>query len=253
MTGKLEGKVVILAGAGGIGDGLAERYAEDGANLIIGDINGDHGAALAERLDPSGKQVIGLHLDGADETSIESAVKLAVSEFGKLTGFHANFACGADSVHPEGLQIPMELFDEVMRVNVRGFMLCSRLAVPAMIDAGGGALVYTSSTAATTGSAVRFGYGMAKAAIQALARHVAFAHGKDGIRANAIAPGFISHPKIVAKLPGVAEQAMSRAAIRTRVGQPSDVAAVGSLLLSDDGSYITGQVITVDAGITMRP
>jgi NAD(P)-dependent dehydrogenase (short-subunit alcohol dehydrogenase family) len=250
---KLERKVIVVAGAGGIGSGLALRYAGEGASVVLGDLDGAAARATAEAIEASGGRAVGTELDGADDGSIKAAVDLAVSRFGGLDGFHANFACfddGADDV----LGLSMEVYDEVMRVNARGFVLCTRHAVPAMLARGGGSIVYTSSGAAHAGLPMRLAYSMSKTAGHALMRHVARRFGPDGIRANVIAPGAISHARFESVFtPEQAKAMVKDTPINNRLGSPNDIAAMGALLMSDDGSYITGQVICVDGGSSMRP
>ena len=166
-----------------------------------------------------------------------------------------NFACLADG-NPEWgiLELPLEVFDEVLRVNARGFYLCTRAALPSMLKQGGGSIVYTSSAAAHAAGPAQLSYAMSKAASHALMRHVATRFGPQGVRANAIAPALTVGPKLEAHMPQqFIDWARSGARIKSRVGRPNDIAAIGALLLSDDGSYITGQVISVDGGTTVRP
>jgi NAD(P)-dependent dehydrogenase (short-subunit alcohol dehydrogenase family) len=255
MQGRLKGKVIVVAGAGGIGDELVRRYASEGASVLIGDIDGAAAKAVAEEIVSGGGSAIGIELNGADDDSIGSAVDLAVSTLGGLDGFHANFASFSDGQSGEDVVgLPLDIYDEVMRVNARGFLLCTRHAVPAMIARVGGSMVYTSSGAAHLGEAVRVAYAMSKTAVHALMRHVARRFGPDGIRANVIAPGVISHPRFEAVIsPETADAFRQATAIKTRLGSPVDIAAMSALLMSDEGSYITGQVISVDGGNSMRP
>jgi NAD(P)-dependent dehydrogenase (short-subunit alcohol dehydrogenase family) len=256
MTALLDNKVVIVAGLGGIGNGLARRYFDEGALLVIGDLDGDLARRVAGELDAASERVLGVPVDGADEESVIATVKLAVDTFGRLDGVHVNFTNAADAYLPGGVvDLPLEAFDEVMRVNTRGFVICAKHTIPAMIESGGGSLVFTASIDAYNGAGSRVSYQMSKAAELALMRHIARKYGPKGIRANAIAPGLIWHYKFDENpMPdGIVDQTRARQMIKSRFGTPDDVAAMGALLLSDDGSFITAQTISVDGGVTFRP
>ncbi|WP_235632161.1 SDR family NAD(P)-dependent oxidoreductase [Mycolicibacterium rutilum] len=253
MTGLLADKVILLAGLGGIGNGLARRFADEGASLVIGDIDADLAERVAAEL---GGTVRAVPLDGADEQSVIAAVETTVGAFGRLDGMHLNFTNAADAYLPGGVvELPLDAFDEVMRVNTRGFVICAKHAIPAMVDTGGGSIVFTASIDAYNGAGTRVSYAMSKAAELALMRHIARRYGPKGIRCNAIAPGLIWHYKFD-EMPmpdGVVEQTRARQMIKSRFGRPDDVAALATLLLSDDGSFITAQTISVDGGVTFRP
>jgi NAD(P)-dependent dehydrogenase (short-subunit alcohol dehydrogenase family) len=253
MQGRLAGKVIVVAGAGGIGSALAKRYASEGAAVIIGDIDPLSAQAVSEEISSSGGTALAIHLDGAEDESIRAVVALAVSKFGGLDGFHANFASFKDGESGEDLLgLPMEQFDEVMRVNMRGFVLCTRHAIPPMIARGGGSIVYTSSGAAFMGQPLRVAYAMSKLAVHALMRNVASRYGRDGIRANAVTPGMVTHPRFEETVPPEYVEATRQRTPMGRLGRPGDVAAMAALLMSDEGNFITGQVISVDGGKTMR-
>jgi NAD(P)-dependent dehydrogenase (short-subunit alcohol dehydrogenase family) len=256
VAGLLENKVVIVAGLGGIGNGLARRYADEGALLVIGDLDAELATRVAAELDPSAQRVRGVALDGADEASVVGAVDLAVGTFGRLDGVHLNFTNAADAYLPGGVvDLPLEAFDEVMRVNTRGFVICAKHTIPPMIASGGGSIVFTASIDAYSGASTRVSYQMSKAAELALMRHIARKYGSKGIRANAIAPGLIWHYKFDENpMPdGIVDQTRARQMIKSRFGTPDDIAAMGALLLSDGGSFITAQTISVDGGVTFRP
>ncbi|HEX2213774.1 MAG TPA: SDR family oxidoreductase, partial [Mycobacterium sp.] len=224
--------------------------------LVVGDLDAELAARVVEEVDPSRERVRGVHLDGADEESVVSIVRLAVDTFGRLDGLHLNFTNAADAYLPGGVvELPLDAFDEVMRVNTRGFVICAKHAIPAMVDSGGGSIVFTASIDAYNGAGTRVSYQMSKAAELALMRHIARRYGPKGIRANAIAPGLIWHYKFDQQpMPdGVVEQARARQMIKSRFGTPDDVAALAVLLLSDDGGFITAQTISVDGGVTFRP
>jgi NAD(P)-dependent dehydrogenase (short-subunit alcohol dehydrogenase family) len=255
MNRILEGKSILVAGAGGIGNALAIRYAAEGAKVVLGDIALSTAEEAVHEIVRSGGDAIAIRLDGSDEQSVDRAMATARDENGGLDGLHANFAFMADGNPQVGiLELPLEIYDETQRVNARGFYLCTRAALPLLIERGGGSIIYTSSAAANAGSPAQVAYAMSKAAGQALMRHVAARYGPQGIRANTIAPAMTMHSRIEALVPPeMIEVARGAARIKARVGRPDDIASMGALLLSDDGSYITGQVISIDGGTTMRP
>lgn len=246
---------MLVAGAGAIGAELARRYAAEGASVVLGDIDRDGAEAVAEDIRSRGGVATATSLDGGDEPSVVAATALCVNNYGRLDGLHANFAVFEDHEVDNGvMEIALPDYDRLMHVNARGFLLCTRHALPHIIAGGGGAILYTSSIAAYIGGPTRVGYAMSKSAILALMRHVAARHGPDGVRANAIAPGFVNRPgqedvfdqDLIAR-------ATTRSMIKSRIGEPHDVASLSALLMSDEGSFITGQSIAVDGGVTFRP
>jgi NAD(P)-dependent dehydrogenase (short-subunit alcohol dehydrogenase family) len=254
MEGRLKDKVIVVAGAGGIGSGLARRYAAEGAAVVVGDLDEYGARTLATEIVESGGRAAGTHLDGGEDASIKALVDLAISNFGGLDGFHANYACFKDGESGEDiLGLPMEVYDEVMDVNARGFVLCTRHALPHMLARGGGSMVYTTTGGAYQGEPVRCAYAMSKSAVHALVRHVARRFGPQGIRANAIAPGVIAHGRFHEVLPEEVKASLKETNLVKTFGKPEDIAAMGALLMADEGSFITGQVISVDGGGLMRP
>jgi len=251
---RLKGKTIIVAGAGGIGGGLARRFAGEGANVVLGDVSLEAAEAVASEVASSGGSIVATLLDGADEASVGQAVALACDRFGGLDGIHANFANFIEQDDAVGaVELPLADFDETLRVNLRGYLLCTRAAVPALLARGGRSIVYTSSPAASKGEPVRLAYAVAKAGVEALMRHVASRYGAMGIRANCIAPGSTIHERLEKELDAATKEWLfGLAIIKSRLGRPEDIAAMAALLMADEGSYITGQVIGVDGGVMLR-
>jgi NAD(P)-dependent dehydrogenase (short-subunit alcohol dehydrogenase family) len=146
----------------------------------------------------------------------------------------------------------LDLFDHTIAVDLRGHLLCTRHALPHLLERGGGAIVYTSSAAAFVGEPLRPSYAMAKSGVNALARHVASAWGKQGIRANCVAPGLVLHGEVAARSSEELRSSAFKRGRSNRMGTPEDVAAMVTMLLSDDASWVNGQVISVDGGSTIR-
>jgi len=253
---RLENKVIAIAGgAGGIGAGVVRRLVREGARVAIGDFDLPAAKALAASLVKDGGDVIALEVNIDYDDSIASFVAATEKHFGGLDAFHANaanFSHGNADTDP--VEMPIEVYDDVMRTNAKGFFLCTRHAIPALLRRGGGSMVYTSSGAAHAADKVRPAYSMSKAAIHALMRHVAMRWGGDHIRANVIAPGVIITPKLEPIFVGELRQwAERRLALKTRLGREEDIGAMVAHLISDDGAFITGQVLSVDGGSSMRP
>jgi NAD(P)-dependent dehydrogenase (short-subunit alcohol dehydrogenase family) len=250
---RLQGKTILVAGGGGIGEGLARRFAAEGANVVLGDLDPAAAARVGEEVADEGGSIITTGLDGAEEDSVQAAVSLACKRFGGLDGVHVNFASFVDGDFERGvLELPLEHLDETMRVNFRGYVLCTRAALPALLQRGG-AIIYTSSPAAANGRPTQVAYAAAKAGVEALMRHVAARYAVQGIRANCIAPGSTLHARLEQQLDQTTKDfCYGLALIKSRLGRPEDIAAMAALLMSDEGSYITGQVIGVDGGVVMR-
>ena len=248
---RLEGKVVIVAGArANIGLATAVRLAEEGASVVVGVHTKGGAGAVVKRITDAGGHAVGVEFDARDEASIQAMVRKAVETYGGLDGIFVNFAdLTMHAKDTNAVDIELEVFDHLVAVNLRGHFLCTRYAIPELLKRGGGSIVYTSSSAAFMGRGVRVTYALTKNALLALMRHVASRWGKDGVRANAVAPGLVlseknrNHPDKDAVL------AITRS---TRLGEPEDIAAMVAMLISSDGEWINGQAIAVDGGVTMR-
>jgi NAD(P)-dependent dehydrogenase (short-subunit alcohol dehydrogenase family) len=191
--------------------------------------------------------------DIADEASVGELVTTTVRTYGGLDAVHINAGdMGAVSQDTDVVDMDLAVWDRTFAVNLRGHMLVTRYAVPELLARGGGALVYTSSIAAFTGEAARPAYSATKAGINALARHVASRWGREGIRANAVAPGLILTQAIQdGAAPDLLEALLARTR-STRHGHADDVAGMVAHLMSAHGAWINGQVINVDGGTVMR-
>jgi NAD(P)-dependent dehydrogenase (short-subunit alcohol dehydrogenase family) len=232
MRGLTDRVVLVAGGAGGIGTATCVRLAEEGACVVVADLDGDAAAAVAIRIQEAGGTAESTVVDLRDEESVAAAVQLTVKVFGGLDA--------------------LEVFDRTIAVNLRGHLLCARQAIPRLLERGGGALVFTSSAAAFAGEPERPSYAMAKSGLGGLVRHVASRWGKLGIRANAVAPGLVLTDTIRESL-DPAFRDMALAITRSaRLGTPDDIAAMVAFLASDDASWITGQVFSVDGGAVLR-
>ncbi len=251
---RLEGRVVIVVGgASGIGAATAERLAAEGAAVMVGDINIAMAQALVQRLAATGASVAAQHCDIANEASVADLVAATVARHGGLDGIHINAAdMQAILSDTDAVSVDLEVFDRTLAVNLRGHLLCTRHAIPALLQRGGGAIVYTSSGAADMGEPTRVAYAVSKSGLQALMRHVASRWGKEGIRANAIAPGLVITEQLRDHFPEQLRTATLAITRSPRLGTSEDIAAMVAMLMSDDGAWINGQTLGVDGGAMLR-
>jgi NAD(P)-dependent dehydrogenase (short-subunit alcohol dehydrogenase family) len=250
----LQDKVVVVAGAAtGLGAASARRLAGEGAKVVVGDVNLAGAEETAAAITADGGRAVAARFDISDDASVQELIASAVSAYGRLDAVHINAgAMDAVSKDTDVVDIDLEIWDRTVAVNLRGHMLVTRHAVPRLLDAGGGAIVYTSSIASFAGEPKRPAYAATKAGINALARHVASRWGRDGIRANAITPGLILTPEIRDGAPPEMLASMLRRTRSPRHGEAGDVASMVAFLLSDEGSWINGQVVNVDGGTVLR-
>ena len=255
MNRGLTDKVAVIAGgATGIGAATATRLAAEGALVVVGDVSADGATATAESIRGSGGTAAAVTFDLADPDSVRALIDSAVAEFG---GVDLLFNVGSDMNMLGGdtdvVDMDFAVWDRTMTVTLRGYVASMKYAIPVMLSRGGGAIVNMSSAAAFIGEPQRPAYATAKAGIGALTRHVASRWGRDGIRCNAVAPGFTG-TDVMRSIPQWPE--LEAAALRktpsTRVGYPSDIAAMVAVLMSDEGAWVNGQVINIDGGAVLR-
>lgn len=256
---QLSGKRIIVAGgATGIGAASAERLAEQGAHVMIGDIDAEGAARTAQRIAGQGGRCEAMRFDLGDEASIVELVAAANRTMGGVDGL---FNVGADlrgvgdvtAANPDRdgdlLDMPMHVWRRTFETNLTGYVLLCRAVLPLLLAGGGGAIVNTSSGAASGTLPNRVAYGASKAGIEAVTRHIAVRWGKDGVRCNAVSPGLVMGETQLRDA-DVALQEQSLAYVRsTRLGRPADLAAVVAFLFSDDAEWINGQIWTVDGGM----
>ncbi|AKU93833.1 putative short-chain type dehydrogenase/reductase [Labilithrix luteola] len=249
----LKNKIAIIAGAapGNIGGATAVRLAQEGATVVVADLNESAARLIADEIRAGGWKATSRRLDITDETSYKDLVDFTVNEHGRLDGLFnvaadlSQNTVGRDS---DVMTVPIDVWRHTIDVTLTGYMHGVRHALPIMIKQGGGAIVNTMSTAVWMGEARRVAYQSAKAALYGLTRHTATLGGKHGVRCNSVAPGVILTR---AALEATTQEYRTEilASVRSpRLGVPEDLAAMVAFLFSDDGAYVNGQTIVVDGG-----
>ena len=252
MTKKLEGKVAIVTGAAsGIGAETARRLAQEGATVVVADINLPGAEQQVARITETGATAAAVRVDLGDEQSINDMVAFAVNRFGGLDILDNNAAdTRLSATRDVGVEhTDTQVWDTLMRINLRGTMLACKAAIPRMRARGGGSIINMSSGSGLTGALAPTAYGVSKAGIITLTQYVATQHGKEGIRCNAIAPGLIVTDAASSYASGPFGEMMLRHHLTPRLGTPGDIASAVAFLASDEAAFITGQVISVDGGL----
>ena len=256
MDAKMSARTALITGGAlGIGGATARRLAQDGANVVIADVDADAARDNAERIIRDGGEALAVRADVSRSADIEAAVAAAVSEFGGLDTLVNNAVNSAVWGGDKPIaDISDADFDAGMGILVKSHFVAIRCAVPHMRAAGGGAIVNISSVHGMFGAPGALIYETGKAAVIGITRQLATELGPDGIRVNAICPGHIvterGRENWDANPTGLAffkDQYPVR-----RVGKPEDIAAAVAFLCSEDAGFITGHALVVDGGLTAQ-
>ena len=241
--GLLESKIAVITGSGrGIGKATAQLFTNEGATVVIAEFDEVSGQSTANEL--------GAHFiktDISNEESVNALFNFVSSKFGQLDILVNNAGILADSTLKK---LDPDSFDAVINVNLRGVYLCGRAAADIMIEQGSGVILNASSVVAHHGNFGQTNYVASKAGVIGITKVWARELGKDGIRVNAVAPGFIQ-TNMTAGMPEKVVNMMGDKVPLKRWGQPEDVANAYTFLASDEASYITGAVLNVDGGVVV--
>ncbi|MBM2766491.1 glucose 1-dehydrogenase [Burkholderia anthina] len=236
---------IVTGGADGIGWACAKRFAEDGYRVAIADLNGERAARRAAEL---GSRHIGMGGDVANENEMVALMRTVVGRFERIDVLVNNAGIGEQNAPT--LEQSSMAFDRLLSVHVRGTFLASREAARVMLAQRAGAIVNLCSIAGQGGIPTRNAYGAAKAAIASLTRSMACEWARQGVRVNAVAPGYVATELVdtLARNGQLNRAAIERRTPLGRLAEPDEIARAIAFLASDAASYITGTVLNVDGG-----
>ena len=255
MDGRLADRVALITGtARGIGKAIAEVFAMEGAHVVGLDVAAEAGRAVATQVAATGGSMRFVAGDVTSEADVAAVVSGVLAERGRI-----DILVNDAAIQKEArlLDVTVEDFHRVVDVNLLGYFLLCREALPSMIARGSGAIVNMSSLNALVADPLLPVYGATKAAIIALTQNIAITYGPDGIRANAICPGDVDTELNQAFFNAHADPAEFRRRLEReyplrRIGSPEEVARVALFLASDDASFISGSQVTVDGALMAR-
>lgn len=248
----LEGRTAIVTGAGSVGEGIgngraiAVLFARHGARLVLVDSRRDAAEATARLVEVEGGEAVVHAADVSEPDGCRAAVEAAVERFAAVHILVNNV--GITGARGTAVDVDPDAWDDVMRVNVKSMMLMAKYAVPRITEAGGGAIVNIASIAGLRGGHPSLAYPTSKGAVVNMTRAMASHHAAAGIRVNCVAPGLIYTPRVEARGGDDVREARRRAVPLQREGTAWDVAEAALFLAGEGSRWITGQILTVDAG-----
>jgi NAD(P)-dependent dehydrogenase (short-subunit alcohol dehydrogenase family) len=248
MSGRLEGKVCVITGAGGgMGADAAVRFSEEGARVAVADVD----AAAAERV---AAEVGGLavQVDVSNESSVEAMYEAAVEGFGGIDVLYNNAGISpADDASV--LETGLDAWERVQAVNTRGVYLCCKHGIPHLLERGGGSVINVASFVALVGAATsQISYTASKGAVLSLSKELGVQFARQGIRVNALCPGPVETPlllRIWGETPGAAERRLVHLPMG-RMAQPREIVDAALFLASDESSYVNAATFVVDGGLS---
>jgi NAD(P)-dependent dehydrogenase (short-subunit alcohol dehydrogenase family) len=255
VRGLKDKRFVVAGGATGIGAATATRLAEEGAKVVVGDVNRDGLNATIAKITANGGIATGVYFDLADNASAQALIKTCVDAYGGVDGLAnvgADLSLPSITTHQDLLELSDENWQRELDCNLMGYTRTIRAVIPHLVKQKSGAIVNTSSTAAYMAEPVRAAYATVKAGINALTRNVARRWGPDNIRCNSVAPGLTMSEANMSKMPAEEREQLLATIPLNRGGTPEELAAVYAYLLSDDGAWVTGQVWSVNGGAYLR-
>ncbi len=253
---RLKNKVAFITGAtSGIGAILAQRFAAQGAKVVLAARREDKGNAIVDLIRRAGGEAVFHRMDQSVESDVQASIEFAVRSFGGLN-ILVNNAGPVDLIKTgtdrKAHELTTAAFDQIMRVTLYGPFWCCKYAIPHMIKAGAGSIVNISSIAAVTGMPLLPAYSAAKGGLSALTRQLAFDYGANNIRCNAIITGLIVHEGSQGQVDTPEKYKAYRVRHLTRLGVPDDIANAAIYLASDESEFVTGSHLNVDGGILVK-
>jgi 2-hydroxycyclohexanecarboxyl-CoA dehydrogenase len=247
--GKLDGKIAIVTGAGqGIGRGIAEKLAAEGATVVVTDVNETTAKETAETIGAG--NAVGIRVDVTSRESVQAMVEQVRRDFGRIDVLVNN--AGWDKVGPFVDSDPAD-WDRIVQINLYGVLNTSKAVLPVMAEQGAGTVINLASDAGRVGSTGEAVYAAAKGGVIAFTKTIAREMARRQVTANCVCPG----PTDTALFASIAgdnpklREALTKAIPLRRLGQPADLANAVAFLASDEAAFITGQTVSVSGGLTM--
>lgn len=253
MVKRLDGKVAIITGAAtGIGKAAALLFAQEGARVIVADVDDDNGDQVVAQIRLTGGEAIFVHASVVEPADVDRLMQTVKETFGRLDILYNNAAV---NYFGKITATSVEDWERVMAVNVKGVYLCCRAAIPLMQESGGGSIINTGSSASLVGLRNLAVYTASKGAVLQLTKNLALDYAADRIRVNALCPGVTATEMTLKMIASAPDPQAARARYDSgrplgRMAEPLEIAWAALFLASDESSYMTGAHLSVDGGYT---
>jgi len=251
--GRLAGKRAVIVGAAtGMGAQTARTMAAEGASVTIGDINVETAEQVAEQIRSDGGSAEAVWVDVGSEDAVRDLMDRAAERWGGIDVLHNNAFTTSDLARQDATQpildVPSASFDHVIHINLRGYWLGSKYALPHMLAAGGGSIINTASIISKIPMTTSGAYSVSKGGVDVLTTTIATHYGHQRIRCNAISPGMIQTGHLTEEYGAM----LVPHNLVPRLGVTADIAAAAVYLASDESSFVTGQILAVDGGLSVH-
>ena len=249
MAGRLEGKVCVITGAGGgMGEEAAHVFTDEGAKIVVADIDKAAAARVAESIGQS----FAVQVDVSDEASVQAMYKAAVEQHGGIDVLYNNAGISpADDASV--LDTSLDAWQRVQDVNLKSVFLCCKHGIPHLLENGGGSVINVASFVALVGAATsQISYTASKGAVLSMSRELGVQFARQGVRVNALCPGPVETPlllRIWSETPGAAERRLVHVPMG-RMAKPREIVNAALFLASDESSYVNASTFLVDGGLT---
>jgi NAD(P)-dependent dehydrogenase (short-subunit alcohol dehydrogenase family) len=251
MDGLQDSVTIVTGGSTGIGHAAALRFAEEGSQVVLADVNTEDGLATVDEIDEMGGEATFVETDVSDPADVENMVETAVDTYGGLDfAFNNAGVEGDDSVASEQT---LDNWEQVIDVNLKGVFLGMRAEIPAMLESGGGAIVNTASIAGVVGFPELSPYVASKHGVIGLTKTAALEYSGEGVRVNAVCPGVIDTPMVERSSEDMesVDQAIAATPLG-RLGAPNEIGDAAVWLCSEESSFVTGEAMVIDGGYTSQ-
>jgi len=249
---RLKEKVTIVTGAGaGIGRGIADRFAAEGAAVVIAEVDPSTGESAARAIQDAGGKALLVPTDVSSEPQVQAMVEKTLSRYGRIDVLCNNAAVLFFREETRAHELKNEIWERTLAVNLRGYWLTSKYVIPTMLRQNSGSIIFVASPTGIFGFTNLTAYSTSKGGVLGLMRAMAVDYAPEHIRVNAIIPGTIDTPMNAVELsdPAIRSRYAEIAPAR-RLGTPQDLGGIAVFLASEDSDYCVGGIFTVDGGLT---